>query len=373
MAQPAKKTTKQEKTFNEGNLAEGVLGAAIVAKIILREPNGQIGQVSSHHVKNVLRQICKVPGLNKGGKKTTIKVDSGGNAKDRITFYLNLGNKMTSELKKLKDLSVLDRICDAASSYVNTPRMAGLAESLYNNNTDNKVEINVDGISANKDTKADIVVNTDKYPFDKISLKAGKMNTGHSLGQVGGNSWASILRLFYQGFNPKTKVKESGLNLPINTMSNEAHYMKLVTPKPSFASVETAVRWAYNLADNLFNSVSQNVISMNVCKFLQFHISRDDTDVKIVMFHLGKHKTLNPLMLEPRLKDADLKAITQMETRWPVLLVYDASIGPAPTSKYSQNVLFGIRPRVDARTEGYVTHLVEEGPRFTAILVDEDA
>ena len=365
---------KKEETINKGLLAEGVLGAAIVAKIALRQANGKIGRVTPIEVKNVLKQILKVPGINKGGKKTQIKLDSGGAAKDRITFYLNLGTAMTTQLQKLKDLTVLNKVCDAAASYVNTPSMEGTAESLYNNQIDNKVEISVDGISDNKGTKADIAVWTDRHVFDKISLKAGKVKAGHSLGQIGGNSWSSVLRIFHEGYNPRTHIKEAGLGLAINTPSNEQRYMKLVTEKPSFKTVETAVRWAYRLAGDAFNRVQQNMAT-NVFKFLQFHATRDDTDVKIVMLNLvkGTHLTLNPLLLEQKMKDVKLRAITRMDSRWPVFLVYDASIGISPTTVYSSNVIFSIRPKIDTRTTGYIVHLVEEGPRFSAMLEEEGA
>jgi hypothetical protein len=368
-----KPVPKQEKTFNEGNMAEGVLGAAIVAKLVNRQANGRIGKIRSTEVKQVLQQIRKVPGLNKGGKKTQIKLDMGGSAKDRFVFYLNLGQKVTSELKAIKDLNILNRVCDAAASYSNSPRMEALAESLYNNNINNKVEIDVDGISDNKGTKADVAVRTDKYVFDKISLKAGKMNVGHSLGQVGGNSWSSILRLFHEGMNPRTKHKEAGLGLPMNTKPNEDRYMKLITDKPNFTTVEAAVRWAYHQADGLFNASSSGALSTRVWKFLNFHTTRNDTDVKIVMLHLGRHKTLNPLLLEDALKKVKLRAVTRTDTSWPIFLVYDSSMGTAPSTKYSQSVLFAIRPKVDKRVEGYITHLVEEGPRFAALLEEKEA
>ena len=345
----------------------------MVAKIAMRQPKGKIGRVTKTEVKNILKQMCKVPGLAKGAKKTQIKLDSGGATKDRITFYLNLGASMTAELQKLKDLNVLNRICDAAASYANSPRMEAAAESLYNNQINNTIEIDVDGISDNKGTKADIAMRTDKHVFDKISLKAGQMKSGHSLGQIGGNSWASILRLFHEGPNPRTGINESGMGLSINTPANEQRYMKLVTEKPTFKTVETAVRWAYQLADDAFNRVSSSVLASNIHKFLRFQTTRDDTDVKIVMLHLGLHKTLDPLLLEGALKETNLKAITRMDTRWPIFLVYDASIGIVPTTKYTANVLFAVRPRIDPRTTGYITHLVEEGPRFSAIIEDKEA
>jgi hypothetical protein len=374
---PAPKTqqAQKEKAINQGNLAEAVLGAAIVAKLVLRQPNGKIGKVTPVEIKNVLKQICKVPGLSKGGKKTQIKLDSGGAAKDRITFYLNLGASMTAALQKMKDLSVLNKVCDAAASYANMPYMESTAESLYNNQIDNKIEIDVDGISDNKGTKADIAMWTDKHVFDKISLKAGKVKAGHSLGQIGGNSWASILRLFHEGYNPKTQQKESGLGLSINTPQNEFRYMTLVTQKPTFTTVGKAVLWAYQMANGVFRRCPQSTLATNVYKFLKFHATRDDTDVKIVMLHLGKgtHKTLNPLLLEQKLKDVDLRAVTRMDTRWPVFLVYDAAIGIVPTTANSSSTIFSIRPKMDLRTTGYIVHLVEEGPRFSAMIEEEGA
>jgi hypothetical protein len=62
-----------------------------------------------------------------------------------------------------------------------------------------------------------------------------------------------------------------------------------------------------------------------------------------------------------------------MDTRWPIFLVYDASLGMVPTTLYTSNVLFAIRPKIDKRLSGYITHVVEEGPRFSAMIEDKDA
>jgi hypothetical protein len=368
-------TTKQnpkEKKVNEGNLAEGVLGAAIVAKLGKRKPGGGIGKVVAQDVIQILKIMQKAPSKNIGSAtKTQIKVDVGGTAKDKIMFYLNLGRYVMGELQKM-DLNDLRKISDAASSYVNSPRMESLASAMYENNINNMLEIDVDGISANSSTKSDITVKTDKYIFDKISLKAGKANTGHSLGQVGGNSWMAILRLFHEGYNDRTKHKDVGMMLPINTPSNETQYMKLVGTKPTFATVQKAVRFAYQQAIKIFNSQPSGLLAKSIYKFLEFHSSRGDSDIKIVMLHLGKHKTLNPLLLEQSLKGVKLKAIVREDTKWPIFIVYDASQAP-PTTKYSPNSIFAVRPRIDPRTEGYITHLVEEGPKFSALIQEKAA
>lgn len=358
------------KVFNEGSAAEGVLGAAIVAKISLREPSGKIGKVNSAQVRKILQQMVKTPGISKGAKKTQIKLDFGGSAKDKIIFFLNLGPVMTQELQSLKDLKVLDRVAESAASYVNSPRIEALAEALYNNNINNTLEIDVDGISNNTGTKADIEVRTDKYVFDKISLKAGAKKSGKTLGQVGGNSWSSILKLFHEGFDVKKNKKVIGLELPINTSSNEDKYMKLVTETPTFGTVVIAVKFAFKAADVAFNSMPQTQLANKVYKFLSFHSTSGDSTIKLVILHLGKHKTLDPLKLEQALLNVKLKAVTREDTQWPVFLVYDSS-GPKPSTVYNSNVIFAIRPKMDSRLDGYIYNLVESGPKFDELLEEK--
>jgi hypothetical protein len=367
------KTDQPKKASNEGDVAEGVLGAALVAKLIARQTSGKIGKVTSADVLKVLNTMRRQPISPKGSSKGQLKMDMGGHATDKITFKLNLGMKMMTELKEMKDLSILTRLAAGAASYANSPRFDGLAEAMYNNNINNKLEIDVDGISDNRGTKADVVVRTDKYAFDKISLKAGSMKTGHSLGQVGGNTWAAILRVFGEGFNEKTRKHEVGLLLPINTKANEDAYMKKVTEKPTFGTVEVAVRWAYDVACKALNTANSSQIATNLAQFLDHHLSRGDNSIKVVKFHLGSHKTFDVLRLPEMMKGKKMKAIVRMETKWPIMLIYDESVTKHPTTKYSPGVLIAIRPKMDTRIDGYITHLIEEGPQLGELIEDKSS
>lgn len=379
---------QKDKVVNEGNLAEGVLGAAIVAKLILRKPNGQIGKVTSSDVMKALKVMQKAPLTPKGSTKSQVKMDMGGTAKDKIVFLLNLGKRMMADLRAL-DLKLLARVGDAAASYVNSPRIEALAEAMYQNNIDNKLEIDVDGISNNTGTKADITVKTDKYIFEKISLKAGAKKSGKTLGQVGGNSWSSVLRLFNEGYNERTKSKDVGLMLPLATKTNEDRYMKLITESPTHGTVAKAVGWAYQTAEKLFNSSPAGKLSQSVYKFLQTHSTKGDSDIKIVMLHLGQHRTLDPLKLEDALKKVKMRAVVRTDTQWPVFIVFDAfynlnvkaetgismpsSIPLVPTTVYHPAVLFAIRPKkIGPEDAGYVAHLVEGGPRFDSLLEEKN-
>jgi hypothetical protein len=365
-----KPVNQKEKAKNEGNLAEGVLGAAIVAKLCLRQPNGVIGRVVANDVMKVLKVMQRMPLTPKGVSKAQIKVDMGGSAKDKILFALNLGKAMMEELQTI-DLKLLQRAAEGAASYVNSAHIEALAEAMYQNNINNKLEIDVDGISQNSTTKSDIMVKTDKYVFEKISLKAGAKKSGKTLGQIGGNSWTCMLRLFHEGYNERAKTKDIGLNLPLNTKANEDQYMKLISQSPTYTTVARAVMWTFETAERMFNSQAAGLRAHNVFKFLQSHSTKGDADIKIVMLHLGKHKTLNPLRLEQALKEVKLKAVVRSDTQWPVFLVYDASMN-VPNTVYSESTIFAIRPKkVQSTTDGYIASLVEEGPRF-ASLIEED-
>lgn len=369
-----RKPVTKAKVVNEGNIAEGVLGAAIVAKIAERNPNGAIGKITYLHVNKIIKLMQKATGSFGSAKKQLIKIDAGGSAKDRITYTLNLGTAMMKEFRAANPL-MLQRLAQGAASYANSPRMESLAQVLYSNNVNNQIAIDVDGISANTTTKSDVMVKVDKYVFDKISLKAGSMKTGHTLGQVGGSTWASLLRVFNEGVNERTKKKEVGMMLDqFSSKTNEQHYMKLVGAKPSFETVARGAQYAYKLAADLFNRLPQPTMAHNVYKFLQFHSSRGDSDVKIVKLHLGKHKTLNPLKLEQALKDlGSIRAVTRLDTKWPILLIYDAAAGPTPSTIYNANVLYSITIKIDSRQIGYVYHLVKEGARLETLLIEEDA
>ena len=365
---------RKDKVANEGNIAEAVLGAAMVAKIAERKSNGSIGKIGAAQVQTVIRLMQRATPLKGSTQRQFVKVDVGGTARDRITFNLNLGSIMMAEFRKAESTS-LARLAQGAASYVNTPRMESLAQVLYSNNVNNKIAIDVDGLSANTATKTDVMLTVDKYVFDKISLKAGSMKTGHTLGQVGGNTWASLLRLFHEGYNDRSKKKEVGLMLDeFCNKTNEQQYMKLIGTKPSFDSVARGVQFAYKKASEVFNRLSQPKMASNVYKFLQFHSARGDSDVKIVKLHLGKHKTMNPLRLEQSLKDmGTIRAVTRLDTKWPIILVYDTAAGPTPTTIYNQNVIFSITVKIDSRQIGYIYHLVKEGARLAALMEEEDA
>ena len=363
-----KKADPKAKAINEGNLAEGVLGAAVIAKLLNRQPSGLIGKVSAPDILKILKIMQKTPGTPQGASKTQIKVDTGGSAKDRISFSLNLGTAMMGELRRL-DLKLLYRLAEAAASYANSSRISSFAEYLYVNNTNNKVEIIVDGISDNSGTKKDIEVKADKILFDRISLKAGS----NTLGQVGGNSWSSILRVFDEGLNKRTKKKQKGLCLPINVKATEDKYMKMITEKPTFSTVAKAVKYAYDEAAKIFNRQSKGTLAKSVSDFLHLHSSSNDENIKIVKLDTawgGSHKVLSPARLDDALsKASSLQAVVRLDTQWPIFLVYENLRGvPPPTTIYSENVIFSITVKIDSRQMGYIYHVIKHGDHFEKLL-----
>lgn len=360
---------------NVGNISEGLLGGALIAKITARAPNGKIRKIKSSDIAQTITSMKSLRTKNGGKEKIEIELDVNRKAKDTIKLVLKLGKVVMSELFNLKNLIHLEKEMQAAASYVNSSRIEAFAEAMYNNDIDNKIEIDVDGITNSLTTKSDVTLKTDKYVVEKISLKAGMKASGRSIGQVGGNTWTSVLRLFHNGINPKTGHKEAGLNLPLNTSKYEADYMKAVGEQPNNESVRKAIVGAYQTAVNLTNSIPKATLSKSVVNFLLFHAVRNDTDVTILMFHLGKHKLLTPLALTEGIKHIkNLKAVVRTDLQWPVYILYDAGQGPVPTTYASKNVIFAIRPKVrnqDSTKASNIAHLVEEGPLFSVLLSEE--
>lgn len=350
---------------NEGDLAEAVLGAAIVAKLGART-GGKIAKIGSNEIKKILQLMQRATVASTTAFHVVIKMDSGGKAKDRIAFMLKIKSTTMSELLSLKSFTEIDSVLRAAASYVNAPRTEALAERAYTNNINNKISVVVDGISNAQLTKADLLLTVDDLVFDKISLKAGTKANAKSLGQVGGATWAAIRRVFADGYNERTKKYESGLELPINNTLNEQQYMKLLTEDPNFTTLSAAVSWTYKKADDMFNSLGSTKAAKVVFDFVNQHSALNDPSIRIVEFHLGKHKVLNPLVLEGNLRGVRMKALTLLKEKWPLFIVYDAADG-VPQSQYSPNVIFAVRPKADTRSL-YITHIIEKGARLSQLM-----
>jgi hypothetical protein len=173
---------------NKGDVAEGILGAAIVASLISPEK-----PVTYASVIRVLGQLNKNENKSKSNKiiiksaQFTVPRNPQirGSKNDVVTFTLGLAqNNFTNGLFNDEFLTTMQGIIGSAIKFANSRSIRGYALELYNNPKDNKIQVKSIGTENQKGTKVDLAVIEDgqQISWGAMSLKAGGTK---QLGQTG--------------------------------------------------------------------------------------------------------------------------------------------------------------------------------------------
>jgi hypothetical protein len=138
-------------SYNRGDMAEGILGAALSAKMIKRGSEN-IGNVTVDDIKQVLGRAIK---QSDNALFYSVE-DKGSKIADKISFTLRLP---TGSMDVIKDTSFWPRFDDlfaAAEHYANTSDAERYSNYFYKNGKVDEVIIESDGVSDQKGTKTDI-------------------------------------------------------------------------------------------------------------------------------------------------------------------------------------------------------------------------
>jgi len=197
--------------YNLGDMAEGVVGAAITARFIYKNRN-----INSQLVYGVLRTLAKSGVKNYPGKKgkyvekTFKSANANPKVMDDVRCYISLAEvNMNALLDKSKE-SVLKEYIDSAVKYANSNNVKKWSQLVYENNRYDKIEVLSDGLGGQKTTKVDVTVKitNDKgelIPVDiLVSLKAGDVK---QFGQVSGAEFSKQEELWDRLFGYKTDIK----------------------------------------------------------------------------------------------------------------------------------------------------------------------
>lgn len=196
------------KTYNNGDLAEGVFGAAIAARFLTKNKKISASDVEAIMVKysKTVKQTHKFQSANKNPK-----------VKDDVELVIGLA---LNNIKALADPNIratpaMKAITDASVKYANAPIVMSWAKMVYENNTYNKIQVMADGLSDQSGTKVDVRVlisNHDgvlKPTNINVSLKAGDVG---QFGQMGGSDFSVYEKLFGGMFGISIKSLESQYN-----------------------------------------------------------------------------------------------------------------------------------------------------------------
>lgn len=333
---------------NKGDTAEGLLGAALFAKLLDRQ-NGKIGQITTDDVWNVFDNMDPV-----SESDYMVKSEDLGGATDTIWFRLRVKNtvKMALETPELRK-SITNWMLSPVN-YVNSPEGTDYAEEFYKNGTPDEIGVVSDGLSAQKDKKTDVVTavrdpetNTIKREVMPISLKAG----ADQFAQHSGSKWAAM----------ETMFSKLGIELP--DMSEWAdEYEGYQSKNQQIEAASRVYKKAADLLNSKFDSPeSEAEFVQTVARALRFWATNDDDQVYVVSFgSRGKYDVLqfSQDSLVPAMKKLQLRA-KFIPGENPKIEIYD---------KKSDRMLFSIRTYLQSQEKGmYQRNVIEKGPLLSVV------
>lgn len=167
---------------NKGDLAEPLLSAAVVAKLIKRGSDS-VEDINMDDLKNTLNQAITA------GEKTYKVKDQNSKIADTIEFKVAIRGPAMQFLRSEDFWPKMTNIAQAAIHYANSGQIDRYADYFYKNGKADLIKVDSDGLSDQKGRKTDIdaYVSDDKGNMRPlkglaISLKAGS----DTIGQVGG-------------------------------------------------------------------------------------------------------------------------------------------------------------------------------------------
>lgn len=331
-------------TANRGEIAEGILGAAMFAKFTARETGTGIGTVATKDVWNVIYNLKQ---SNTDEYSIDVK-DSGSKIADHITFVLRLKSAPYAALTDPKQHPDFQELVDSATSYINSSHATRYSRYFYTNGKADVIRVVSDGVSGETERKTDIELEildhkTKQMKRGKlsISLKVGPVK---QFGQVGGIEFASMKKLWSM--------------FGINVDALESHYTEMYNENP----VEALGAMYAKIADYIAmqvdgdDDVKEYDLIKNVADAITYFATLNDPGVSIVQLgSKGKYKILRFNALESKLRQIDLTSEYIGTKTMPELQIKDANSG---------KVLITVRAKNEFKEDGssYVRNIIEKGP-----------
>ena len=151
---------------NRGDVAEGIVSAAIAAKLSKRT-DGDIGDITPEEVVTYVSKIKQPKQII-----TSQVPDLRGRVMDTVSFSVSIPDKSFNVLRDPDFVHCFMGEYAAAAKYVNNPSMHKFALRLASNGMSNKIMVSAQGTEDQKGTKVDIEINVDgKRTQNSISLK----------------------------------------------------------------------------------------------------------------------------------------------------------------------------------------------------------
>jgi len=204
----------EKKPWNEGEVAETILGAALYARFISKK------DITGNDVLKALEEFVSNPtasgfeitdGLR--DKQSPIQMTALNKPGNNEIIVQYITNKSDLYSKFPKGVEGLDRKVEACASYVNESSKVLKALEEADAYPGNAIIIKTDGVTEQKGTKADLEISIGKYK----QLLSLKVNDVKQFGQDSGSS-GTIVSTFFKRFIPDLDISslymDNGMPVP---------------------------------------------------------------------------------------------------------------------------------------------------------------
>jgi hypothetical protein len=264
--------------FNRGDIAEGVLGAAITAKLIKRGSD-RIGDITPEDVKSVLSAA-----MSKSNDTLIYKVnDRNSQIADKIVFSIKLTGPSLEIIADKSQWNKFENLFDSSAHYANTADAERYSEYFYKNGKVDEVYITSDGLSGQKSRKTDISVvvkdpETGKVRNLKnvdISLKAdskqfGQIGTGGLSG--GYEKWMLSAKKLFEPFGINIEdINARGAKKDIVTFFKAAYIQagEKLNQELAGSNLRKETTFVEKVADVIFHQATLKVPNVRIVNLEQ--------------------------------------------------------------------------------------------------------
>lgn len=333
---------EEAKVANKGEIAEGILGAAMFSKFTKRQSNEEIGQVTTQDIISILDQLKQT---SQDMYQLSVR-DADNEFADTVTFLLRLKTGPYRDLMDPAKRQALANEYSSAAAYVNSAMAERYSKYFYLNGKADDIAILADGAASETEKKADVwVAVRDKNGNMRqlrlnTSLKIGGIK---QFGQVGGSSVESMQKLWsYFDIDVTDYIELYGKKLKKDQFEALGFMYKKIA--------------AYLAAQLAGDSENQEVQFIDkLAHAVTYFATLGDPSVELVDFDKGGFKILRFKNLEHKLKTVDLTASYIATKATPEIVIHEVG--------NPKNALISIRAKRETKKSGelYVRNLIEKG------------
>jgi hypothetical protein len=342
--------SSESKTANKGEIAEGLLGAALFAK--LKQRKGDIiGAITANDLWAVIDQLKQT-----GEDEYSVSLpDADGKlVKDSIRFTLKLKAAPYKDIMNIEKRPLIGDLVNSAVAYANGRDVQRYSQHFFKNGRPDVIHVVSDGVSGEESRKTDVelLVSDPKNPGQmrstriNISLKTGGIG---QFGQVGGSEFENVAAFFDK------------FGIDLNSIKDEFDAVDLKQGR------EAAVAYAYEGSAETINDLlsgdyddEEYLYLRDLAKTISYFTTLNNPQVIMVDFSKGGYKMFRFDRVEELLKSVDLTSKFISDKARPEIIIYDKN--------NPKDVLLRLRAKIENKPEGiYIRNIVEKGPLFEKI------